>query len=76
MTDKEKLARLIEYIKNTVPYITATLGPGCTFDIKELMGVAEPRKTGDWFAVHRGRAGVSYANLSHLLMLAKEFEND
>lgn len=75
MTDKEKLARLIGIIKNTVPYITATMSIGNTLDIDRYLKVYDPNNAGEWLAIHKGRAHSFSNQLEHLLRLAQEMEN-
>lgn len=67
MTDEQKLAKLIQNIEESVPYIEATLSPGNHFKSKERP---------DWIEIHGGRASSSYNQLKHLLNLAIEFKHN
>lgn len=74
MTDKEKLARLIEKIKTIVPYVNATIAENNSFRPGSLIGAHNSSDTKDWMAIHRGRAGSSHNQLKNLLLLAMEME--
>lgn len=76
LTDKEKLAKLIQAVKDYVPYVNATIAPNNSFEPGSLIGAADPSNTKDWMAIHKGRAGSSHNQLSNLLAMAKEMEND
>ena len=76
LTDKEKLAKLIDAIECYVPYVNATIAENNSFQPGSLIGAADPSNTKDWMAIHRGRAGSSHNQLSNLLALAKEMKND
>jgi hypothetical protein len=68
------LATLIDRIITIVPYVTATIGPGNTFDIEKMRhpfkGAAK-----DWVAVHRGRASSSRNQLASLLKEAQAMKD-
>jgi hypothetical protein len=46
-----------EYAKATVPYVLATIGPGCTM----------PSDEKDWIKAHKGRMNSSHNQLTELL---------
>ena len=76
LSDKEKLTKLIQAVKDYVPYVNATIAENNSFKPGSLIGAADPSNTKDWMAIHRGRAGSSHNQLSNLLAMAKEMEND
>lgn len=76
LTDKEKLDKLIDAIKCYVPYVNATIAENNSFQPGSLIGAADPSNTKDWMAIHKGRAGSSHNQLTNLLNMAKEMEND
>ena len=76
LSDKEKLAKLVQAIKDYVPYVNATIAENNSFQPGSLIGAADPSNTKDWMAIHRGRASSSHNQLDNLLSLAKEVEND
>jgi hypothetical protein len=76
LTDKEKLVKLIQAVKDYVPYVNATIAENNSFQPGSLIGAADPSNTKDWMAIHRGRAGSSHTQLDNLLSMAKEMEND
>jgi len=77
VSDKEKLARLIEQIKTIVPYVNATIATNNAFNIERLGSpAADPSNTKDWVAIHKGRAQSSHRQLEYLLKLAMELQND
>jgi hypothetical protein len=76
LSDKEKLAKLVQAIKDYVPYVNATIAPNNSFEPGSLIGAADPSNTKDWMAIHKGRASSSHNQLDNLLRMAKEMEND
>lgn len=76
LTDTEKLAKLIQAIKDYVPYVNATIAENNSFQPGSLIGAADPSNTKDWMAINKGRASSSHNQLDNLLRLAKEMEND
>lgn len=64
---EKELSRLIERIENIVPYITATIGPGCTFPSKQRS---------DWIEIHKGRAFSSRNQLENLLKEAQRIKEE
>jgi hypothetical protein len=76
LSDKEKLTKLVQAIKDYVPYVNATIAENNSFQPGSLIGAADPSNTKDWMAIHRGRAGSSHNQLDNLLRMAKEMEND
>lgn len=76
LSEKEKLAKLIQAIKDYVPYVNATIAPNNSFEPGSLIGAADPSNTKDWMAIHKGRASSSHNQLENLLRMAKEMEND
>jgi hypothetical protein len=76
LSEKEKLTKLIQAIKDYVPYVNATIAPINSFEPGSLIGAADPTNTKDWMAIHKGRASSSHNQLDTLLRLVKEMEND
>lgn len=76
LSDKEKLTKLIQAVKDYVPYVNATIAENNSFQPGSLIGAADPSNTKDWMAIHKGRASSSHNQLSNLLSMAKEMEND
>jgi hypothetical protein len=53
----EAWVAIAEYAKATVPYVLATIGPGCTM----------PSDEKDWIKAHKGRMNSSHNQLTELL---------
>jgi hypothetical protein len=58
------MRRLIELLREVVPYVEATLGPGCTYKTDNPA----------WIKVHAGRAASSVNQLRALLKEADAVE--